>query len=222
MAAHRRLPTLAPTISRSTASTTRGVLRAGAQGAVPRGRGDDLPAQEGARVDAAFRHKALDTFLAKPIADLGRHRDARRDRLRCDHLLPPRHREAGDELGRRARERQADLRRLGIPEAERKFLAGVSAQYEFRGGLPLRQGGAHQAGRDLPRHGLRAARARGHRQRSTSPPWIPAADNKFSALNSRCGRAARSSTCRSTPRWRSAAGLLPDQRRSAWASSNGR
>ena len=54
--------------------------------------------------------------------------------------------------------------RLGIPEAERKFLAGVGAQYESRGRLPQAPGGSREEGRDLPRHGLGPARARGARQ----------------------------------------------------------
>ena len=46
--------------------------------------------------------------------------------------------------------------KLGIPEAERKFLAGVGAQYESRSHLPLAARGSGEAGRDLPRHGLGA------------------------------------------------------------------
>ena len=42
--------------------------------------------------------------------------------------------------------------KLGIPEAERKFLAGVGAQYESGNGLPLHPGKPVKTGRDLPEH----------------------------------------------------------------------
>ena len=47
---------------------------------------------------------------------------------------------------------KATFEKLGIPEAERKFLAGVGAQYDSRGRLPLGQGGALQARRRLHGH----------------------------------------------------------------------
>ena len=55
--------------------------------------------------------------------------------------------------------------RLGIPEAERKFLSGVGAQYESEVVYHQVQRGPREAGRDLHRHGHRAARARGPRAR---------------------------------------------------------
>ena len=45
--------------------------------------------------------------------------------------------------------------KLGIPEAERKFLAGVGAQYESRVRLPPGERAARGSGRDLHRHGHR-------------------------------------------------------------------
>ena len=45
--------------------------------------------------------------------------------------------------------------RLGIPEAERKFLSGVSAQYESEVVYHIRQRGTRQTGRALLRHGYR-------------------------------------------------------------------
>ena len=40
--------------------------------------------------------------------------------------------------------------KLGIPEAEQKFLAGVGAQYEFGNGLSLHSGTSRKTGRDFP------------------------------------------------------------------------
>ena len=48
--------------------------------------------------------------------------------------------------------------KLGIPEAERKFLAGVTAQYESRSRLPQEPRGPRGAGCPLLRHGHRGAR----------------------------------------------------------------
>ena len=53
-----------------------------------------------------------------------------------------------------------------------------------RGRLPLAQGTSwEKQGRDLPRHGHGPARARGHRQASTSARSSRQTDNKFAALN---------------------------------------
>ena len=54
--------------------------------------------------------------------------------------------------------------KLGIPEAEKKYLAGVGAQYESEVVYHKLQEIAREEGRHLPRHGLGAARSRGHRQ----------------------------------------------------------
>ena len=103
--------------------------------------------------------------------------------------------------------------RLGIPEAERKFLSGVGAQYESESVYHQVNEDLAQAGRDLHGHGHRAARARGSRPRVLRDV-IPPNDNKLAALNSAvwsggsfvyvpAGRARRDA----------AAGLLPDQHR---------
>jgi len=51
-----------------------------------------------------------------------------------EHVLlrPPVRKDAG-QLGRRADAIKNTFDKLGIPEAERKFLAGVGAQYEWNG-----------------------------------------------------------------------------------------
>ena len=74
--------------------------------------------------------------------------------------------------------------RLGIPEAERKFLAGVGAQYESEVRLPPGQRAARGPGRHLHGHGHRAARARGPRASEYFGTLIPPNDNKLAALNS--------------------------------------
>ena len=74
--------------------------------------------------------------------------------------------------------------KLGIPEAEKKYLAGVGAQYESEVVY-------HNLQKDLADQGVifldmdsGAARARGAGAPSTWATIIPSNDNKFSALNS--------------------------------------
>src|SRR5439155_16252214 len=72
---------------------------------------------------------------------------------------------------------------LGIPEAERKFLAGVSAQYESEVVY-------HSIREDLEKQGVifldmdSGLREYGDLVKEYFGTVIPAADNKFSALNS--------------------------------------
>ncbi len=58
--------------------------------------------------------------------------------------------------------------RLGIPEAERKFLAGVGAQYDSEVVYHKHPRGPGEAGRAVPGYGQRPARARGRLCESTS------------------------------------------------------
>ena len=112
--------------------------------------------------------------------------------------------------------------KLGIPEAERKFLAGVGAQYEIRGDLPLAARGPREAGRDLPRHGLRRCASTRSWSRSTSARSSRPTTTSSPRSTRRSGRAARSSTCRrasrSTCRCRPTSASTPR----TWASSSGR
>ena len=112
--------------------------------------------------------------------------------------------------------------RLGIPEAERKFLAGVGAQYESRGRLPQAPRGPRGAGRALPRHGLGPARAPGDRARSTSGRSSRRTTTSSRRSTPPCGRAGRSSTCRractSRCRCRPTSASTPR----TWASSSAR
>ena len=85
--------------------------------------------------------------------------------------------------------------RLGIPEAERKFLSGVGAQYESEVVY-------HQVREDLEKQGVifkdmdSALRENEDLVREYFATIIPPNDNKLAALNSACGPVARSSMCR--------------------------
>ena len=61
-------------------------------------------------------------------------------------------------------EMKTTYERLGIPEAERKFLAGVTAQYEIGSGVPQESRGPRGARDHLHRHGHRGARVPGSRE----------------------------------------------------------
>jgi Fe-S cluster assembly protein SufB len=76
----------------------------------------------------SFRHRSLDYFLARPLPRWG----PDLSKLALDQLfyyVQPTEKQASswEELPRGIRE---TWRRLGVPEAERKYLAGVGAQYE--------------------------------------------------------------------------------------------
>jgi len=111
--------------------------------------------------------------------------------------------------------------RLGIPEAERKFLSGVGAQYESEVVY-------HQVHEDLAKQGVifldmdSALREHEDLVREYFATIIPPNDNKLAALTRPCGLAARSCTSR-----RACMSRCPCRRTSAstpsrWASSSGR
>ena len=75
-----------------------------------------------------YRLRSLEYFPGPPAPGLGRRR--LRDRLRQHLLLHPADREAGQVLGGSPPDIKDTWDRLGIPEAEREFLASVGAQYE--------------------------------------------------------------------------------------------
>jgi Fe-S cluster assembly protein SufB len=75
-----------------------------------------------------FRLKSLDYFLA-PAADVGL-ADAGRGRLRQHPLLRARVEKSSRTWDDVPDDIKNTFDRLGIPEAERKFLSGVGAQYE--------------------------------------------------------------------------------------------
>ena len=104
-----------------------------------------------------LRHDALDIFLSKPIPTWGA------DLSEIDYDEIYYYIKPTEAQGKTWDEVPADIKetfdKLGIPEAERKFLAGVGAQYESRGHLPLAERGVGEARRDLHGQRQRAARA---------------------------------------------------------------
>ena len=130
-----------------------------------------------------FRLKALDAFERKPLpawADLSILSQIQFDNIY--YYLKPM-----DKEGKSWEEVPADIKdtfdKLGIPEAERKFLAGVSAQYESEVVY-------HSLREDLQKQGVVfLGMDEGLKQypelvKRYFGTLIPAADNKFSALNS--------------------------------------
>jgi len=128
------------------------------------------------------RHEALDVFLAKPMPRWGD--SALLDGIRFDsihyYIRPV------EKTGRTWEEVPEGIKRtfdrLGIPEAERKFLAGVSAQYESEVVY-------HSMRESLARKGVvfldmdSGLREHPDLVRKHFGTVIPAADNKFAALN---------------------------------------
>ena len=130
-----------------------------------------------------FRHEALDIFLAKPMPRWGN-----TDLLgtidfdNIFYYIKPM-----EEQGRTWEEMPEGIRktfdRLGIPEAERKFLAGVSAQYESEVVY-------HSVQESLTKQGVifmdmdSGLREHPDIVRKYFATLIPPTDNKFAALNS--------------------------------------
>ena len=107
---------------------------------------------------------------------------------------------------------KATYEKLGIPQAERKYLAGVTAQYESEVVY-------HRNREDLEGLGVlfcdmdTALREYPEIVQKYFGTIIPPNDNKFAASTQQCGRAARSSTFPGRPRRSAVAGVLPHQRR---------
>jgi Fe-S cluster assembly protein SufB len=111
--------------------------------------------------------------------------------------------------------------KLGIPEAERKYLAGVTAQYESEVVY-------HRNRDDLEAQGVlfadmdTAIREYPDIVQRYFGTIIPPGDNKFSALNSAVWWAARSSTSRPASRSRCPCRPTSGSTPRTWASSSGR
>ena len=114
-----------------------------------------------------FRHKSLDYFLARPMPTWGG--DLVRDRLRQHLLLHQARPRSRPTPGRTCRPTsRTPGTSSGIPEAEKKYLAGVGAQYESEVVY-------HKLQEDLEKQGVifldmdsAPARARGASSSSTS------------------------------------------------------
>ena len=149
--------------------------------------------------------------LRAPDADLGR--QPRPDRLEQHPLLRARLREAEPQLGRGPRRHQEDLRPPRHPRGRARLPGRCRGAVRVRGRLPPDPRGPREGGRGLPRHGLRAARVRGHRARALGD-GDPAQRQQAGGAQLRrvVGRLVR---LRAEGRQGrdAAAGLLPDQHR---------
>jgi Fe-S cluster assembly protein SufB len=130
-----------------------------------------------------FRHKALDIFLAKPMPKWGNTELLGSiDFEDIYYYIKP-----TEAMGRSWDDVPSNIKRtfdrLGIPEAERKFLAGVSAQYESEVVY-------HSIKKELTEKGIlffdMDTGLRDHPDivKKYLATVIPPADNKFAALNS--------------------------------------
>ncbi|PDO09521.1 MAG: Fe-S cluster assembly protein SufB [Candidatus Reconcilbacillus cellulovorans] len=128
-----------------------------------------------------FRLKALDIFLSKPMPTWG----GDLSELNFDDIVY--YVKPTERVGRSWEEVPEEIKRtfdrLGIPEAERKFLAGVSAQYESEVVY-------HNMREELERQGVlfcdmdTAVREYPELVRQYFGTVVPPTDNKFAALNS--------------------------------------
>ncbi|MCX6386453.1 MAG: Fe-S cluster assembly protein SufB [Solirubrobacterales bacterium] len=129
-----------------------------------------------------FRLKSLDYFLARPMPDWGSPKLAEVDFDDIHYFV-----RASEKVERSWDDVPEDVKktfdRLGIPEAERKFLAGVGAQYESEVVY-------HQVNEELEKQGVifldMDSALRDHEEivREYFATIIPANDNKLAALNS--------------------------------------
>jgi Fe-S cluster assembly protein SufB len=131
----------------------------------------------------AARHKALDIFLAKPMpswGDTAMLAEIDFDEITYFVRATEKQEKSWDDVPENVK-RTFD--RLGIPEAERNFLAGVSAQYESEVVY-------HSVKEELTKRGVifldMDSGLREHEAivKQYFGTVIPAADNKFAALNS--------------------------------------
>ena len=159
-----------------------------------------------------FRLKALRSLPGPAAADLGL-ADAGRGRLRRHPLLRARLRAGRALLGRRARGRQEHLRPARHPRGRAQVPLRRRRPVRVRGRLPPGARGPREAGRDLHRHGLGAARARGARPRVLRDDHP--AERQQARRAQQLGVVGRLVRLRPAGRARrdAAAGLLPDQHR---------
>ena len=170
----------------------------------------DLRPQERAGLDAGVPAQEPRLLPRPADAELGR--GPLRHRLRQHPLLRQADREAGRQVGRSP---GRDPRHVGpardprggeeVPRRRRRAV-------RVRGRLPQAAGGPRAQGRDLPRHGLRAAASTRSSSASTSRRSSRRTTTSSPPSTRPSGRAARSSTCRRRLDRDAAPGLLPHQR----------
>jgi Fe-S cluster assembly protein SufB len=130
-----------------------------------------------------FRHESLDIFLAKPMPRWGDTELLNSIDFDNIYYYVKPLAEQGKSWDDIPENIKNTFERLGIPEAERKFLAGVSAQYESEVVY-------HSMREDLQKKGIvfmdmdTGLRERPDIVQKYFASVIPAADNKFAALNS--------------------------------------
>ncbi len=163
-------------------------------------------------MDARLPPEVARALPRPPHAHLGLP-DAGRGRLRRHPLLRPRQREGRALLGRRARRRQEDLRPARHPRGRAQVPRRRRRAVRVRGRLPPGQQGPRGAGRDLPRHGHRAARARGPRQGVHRDDHPAERQQARRAQQRRVVRRLVRLRAARRPRRDAAPGLLPHQHR---------
>ena len=129
----------------------------------------------------AFRHKSLDTFLKKPLPSWGGNvMDIKFDDIY--YYLKPEG-QKGHNWEDVPEEIKRTFDKLGIPESEKKFLAGAGAQYESESVY-------HNLKKEWEDKGVifldtdTALREHGELFKKYFATIVPPGDNKFSALNS--------------------------------------
>ena len=168
-----------------------------------------------------FRLKALDHFLARPMPTWGSPMLAEVDFDDIHYFV-----RASERAERSWDDVPEDVKRtfdrLGIPEAERKFLSGVGAQYESEVVY-------HQVREDLEKQGvIFMDMDSGLREHEDLVREYFATDHPAQRQQARgaelapSGRAARSCTCRRASTSRCRCRLTSGSTPSRWASSSGR
>jgi Fe-S cluster assembly scaffold protein SufB len=138
------------------------------------------PNEERAGVDARFPTRVAEDLRIEADAEMGRQY---RDQLPGHLLLPQADRSPGKTWDDVPQEIKDTFDKLGIPEAERKFLSGVKAQFESE----VVYGSLKE---DLATKGViftdtdTAVREHSELLREYFGTVIPPHDNKFAALNS--------------------------------------
>ena len=168
-----------------------------------------------------FRLKALDHFLARPMPTWGSPMLAEVDFDNIHYFV-----RASERAERSWDDVPEDVKktfdRLGIPEAERKFLAGVGAQYESEVVYHQVNEDARGAGRDLHGHGHARCASTRTSSASTSRRSSRRTTTSSPRSTAPCGRAARSSTCRRASTSRCRCRPTSASTRRTWASSSAR
>ena len=139
-----------------------------------------------------FRLKSLEIFESKPMPHWGGDIDLDFQDIYY-YLKPTDHQgKTWDDVPEEIKE---TFDKLGIPEAEKKFLAGVKAQFESEVVYGSLQEDLGKQGRDLHRHRHGGARASGSGAASTSARSFRRPTTSSPRSTRPSGRAARSSTC---------------------------